>query len=209
MVTIEQKLLLFSKLLNQSMNHTFDEELKKLEKQYDEKIQKNKEEIDLEVEEIIEKAKKNYEIKKNQNTSKSKVILKKEKMLLKEKYYNLFIDKLKTKLNLFVKSKEYENYLSNIIMNLNDELFSNYKVTIHLTKFDYDKYGEYIREKVKKRFNSDCSFSFLGTIIGGLIIENTEKNFRVDMSIDSILEENKFYIMQTLFNAIEAGEIND
>lgn len=209
MVTIEQKLLLFSKLLNQSMDQTFEEELKSLEKQYKEKIQNIKETVDLEANEIVEKAKKNYEVKKNQNISKSKVKLKKEMMLLKEKYYNLFINNLKIKLNSFVESKEYKNYLSNILMNLNDELFSNNNVMIYLTKFEYDKYGDFIKENIKKTFNSNCSFTCLNTIIGGLIIENTEKSFKVDMTIDSILEENKLFIMQALFNALEAGELND
>jgi V/A-type H+-transporting ATPase subunit E len=209
MVTIEQKLLLFSRLLNQSMNQTFQGELKSLEKKYKEKIQEIKETVDSEANEIVEKAKKNYEIKKNQNISKSKIKLKKETMLLKEKYYNLFINKLKIKLNSFVESKGYEKYLSDIIMDLNNELFSNNNVMVYLTKFDYDKYGKFIKENIKKTFNSNCSFTCLNTIIGGLIIENSEKNFRVDMTVDSILEENKLFIMQALFNALEAGELND
>ena len=117
--------------------------------------------------------------------------------------------KLNTKLNDFIKSKEYEDYLSNILMSLNAELFSNDNGMIYLTKFDYDKYGQFIKENIKERFNFNCSFSCINTIIGGLIIENTKKEFKVDMSIDSILEENKLYIMQVLFNALEAGEFND
>jgi len=42
MVTIEQKLLLFSKLLHQSMDKKFAEELDEIKKQYKYKLQKIK-----------------------------------------------------------------------------------------------------------------------------------------------------------------------
>ncbi|MDD4781672.1 MAG: V-type ATP synthase subunit E [Tissierellia bacterium] len=210
MVTIEQKLLLFSKLLNQSMNQSFEEELKELEKQYKEKLQKTKEEVDLEANKIVEKENKNFELKKNQIISKSKIKLKRETMLLKEKYYNQFLNSLKVKLNFFVNSKEYKNYLANNLKKLDNELFNNYSnLVIYLTKIDYDKYSEFIKENIEEKFNVTCIFNCLDTLIGGLIIENTEKNYRVDLSIDSILEENKLYIMQELFNALGTGDIND
>lgn len=209
MVTIEQKILLFSKLLNQSMDHSFEEELKELEKQYKEKLQKTKDEVGIEVTQIVEKANKSFEINKNQIISKSKVKLKNETMLLKEKYYNLFISALKLKLNSYVKSNEYKNYLSNSLNNLDDKLFSNNgNLAIWLTKIDHEKYGDFIIDIIERKYNSTCLLNCLDTIIGGLIIENTEEKFRIDLSIDSILEDNKLYIMQTLFDALEAGDIN-
>jgi len=46
MVTIEQKLLLFSKLLHQSMDKKFQEELAEVEEQYRAKLQKSKLDFD-------------------------------------------------------------------------------------------------------------------------------------------------------------------
>ncbi|MDF2675822.1 MAG: hypothetical protein K0Q97_112, partial [Bacillota bacterium] len=42
--------------------------------------------------------------------------------------------------------------------------------------------------------------------LGGIILEIPEHNLRFDTTIDSVLEENETYIMQTLFEALEAGE---
>lgn len=212
MVTIEQKLLLFSKLLNQSMDKKFEEELKELGNQYREKIQKNKDAVDNEVRSIEEKAKIGTETMRTQSLSKSRVSYKKEIMSLNEKYYKVFISKLRERLNSFVKSDKYQDYLSNIIFKLNEELFDSNEmdnIIIYLVKSDYDKYGEFIKQEISKKQNkTNIMFKTLNTIIGGLIVENPENNFKFDLTIDAVLEDNKGYIMQTLFQALEAGGYN-
>lgn len=212
MVTIEQKLLLFSKLLNQSMDKKFQEELKEMEKQYKEKLQKNKENVDSEVRIIEERARIGTETKRTQSLSKSKVKLKKEIMSLNEKYYNTFMDKFKNKLYTFVQSDRYKEYLSNIILRLNEEFSINNRINniiVYLSKNDYDKYAEYIKQLiVKDKSEINIIYNTTDLIIGGLILENPDNNYRIDLSVDSILEDNKTYIMQTLFEALEAGVYN-
>ncbi len=212
MVTIEQKLLLFSKLLNQSMDKKFQEELKEMEKQYKEKLQKNKENVDSEVRIIEERARIGTETKRTQSLSKSKVKLKKEIMSLNEKYYNIFMDKFKNKLYTFVQSDRYKEYLSNIILRLNEEFSINSQfnnIIVYLSKNDYDKYAEYIKQLIlKDKSEINIIYNTTDLIIGGLIIENSDNNYRIDLSVDSILEDNKTYIMQTLFEALEAGVYN-
>jgi len=212
MVTIEQKLLLFSRLLNQSMDKKFEEEFKETEKQYKEKIQKNKEEIDKEVQAVEEKAKIGADVRRAQSSSKSKVMIKKEIMALNEKHYKIFMNKFKDTLYIFVQSDKYKNYLSNIISKLNEELFrcdELNNIIIYLTRADYSKYSEFIKQKIAKdQSNKNITFKTIETIIGGLIVENPENNFKVDMTIDAVLEDNKFYIMQTLIETLEAGGYN-
>jgi vacuolar-type H+-ATPase subunit E/Vma4 len=43
-------------------------------------------------------------------------------------------------------------------------------------------------------------------IIGGFIAEDAGSRIRINFSIEALLEDNKAYIMQTLFQAIETGE---
>jgi len=93
MVTIEEKIKLFYKLLSQSMDKQFTGELKELENSFESKIQKLQDEVDKEAKEIEEKARKKAETKRAESLSKSKVIIKKDIMALKEKYYYIFMDK--------------------------------------------------------------------------------------------------------------------
>jgi V/A-type H+-transporting ATPase subunit E len=210
MVTIEQKLLLFSKLINQSMDKNFNEELKKLDQQYEVLLKKNKEAVDNEVFEIEEKAKKQAEMKLVEQKSKTKVLLKKEIMNVKEKYFKIFMENFKIKLRDYTLTDDYKIYLFKSIKSLNEELLHFNKefneLIICLNLRDYKKYSSFLKEELQKEiYGKNITFKTM-EFLGGIILQIPEHNLRFDTTIDSVLEENETYIMQTLFEALEAGE---
>lgn len=211
MITMEEKLKLFYKLLNQSMDINLAEDLKEIEASYKFKLEEFKNNVDKEAKELEEKAIKRAEIKRAESISKSKVIIKKDVMALKEKYYFVFMDKFNEKINEFVKSNQYKPYMSNIISNLVTEIkdYENCNLIVYLNNNDIEKYSEFIKEEITKKHNSNVSFKINNNIKGGLIAEIAEKNFQIDSSIDAVLEDNKTYIMQTIFETLEAGDYND
>lgn len=207
MVTIEQKLLLFSKLINHSMEKDFKDELKELEKQYSLRSDSSKDEIDAAAQSIEERARKKAEMRRTESLSKQAVNIKREILLQKEKCYYIFMEKLKSRLTEFVNTEEYKTYLLNLIkkINITDE---NYDWVIYLTESDNKRYSELIKEELKKN-NINIEFKNSYNIIGGLIVIDKDKNTKIDFSIDSVLEDNKTYIMQTIFDALEAGGIGE
>ncbi|WP_313346224.1 V-type ATP synthase subunit E [Sedimentibacter sp.] len=210
MITIEEKIKLFYKLLNQSMDIHLAEDLKDIEDNYKYKIQRLQSVVDKEAKEIEEKAIQKAETRRAEGLSKSKVIIKKDIMALKEKYYVIFMDKFNEKLVEFVQSKEYKSYLSNIISKIVTEIksFKNCDLLIYLSKNDMDKYGDFVKAEINKEFDFNISFKPNPDIIGGLIAEIKEKNIKIDSSIDAVVEDNKTYIMQTIFETLEAGDYN-
>lgn len=212
MVTIEQKLLLFSKLINHSMDKTFNEELKDMEKQYDLKVKKNMDETNQLSKSIEERAAKKAEMKRTESLSRSKVIIKREIIVLKEKYYYIFMNKFKNRLSEFVASEEYKTYLYSLISNV-ENLLNNYEASdlvIYLRETDKQKYSDFIKTELSKIKNcKSVEFKSTNDIIGGLIAIIADKNMKMDLSIDAVLEDNKTYIMQTIFEALEAGDINE
>ncbi|MDF2677831.1 MAG: H+transporting two-sector ATPase subunit, partial [Bacillota bacterium] len=175
MVTIEQKLLLFSKLLNQSMDKNFNEELKKLNQHYEALLKKNKESVDNEVFEIEEKAKKQVEMKLIEQKSKTKVLLKKEIMNVKEKYFKIFMENFKNRLRNYTLTDDYKTYLSKSIKNLNEELSHFNKefnsVNICLNSKDYNKYSIFIKEEFQKEiYDKIINFKTM-EFLGGIILE--------------------------------------
>ena len=210
MITIEEKIKLFYKLLNQSMDIHLAEDLKEMEDTYKFKLEKLKNNVDKEAKEIEEKALKRAEIKRAESISKSKVIIKKDIMALKEKYYYTFMDKFKLALKEFVNSNEYKTYLSNIISKLSDDIkgYGNSDVVIYVTNKDKEKYSDFIKLELNKKISNNIIFKTTENFIGGLVAEFTEKNIKIDMSIDAVLEDNKTYIMQTIFETLEAGDYN-
>lgn len=212
MVTIEQKLLLFSKLLHQSMDKNFAEELEELEKQYRYKLQKNKENVDKEVENILGNARKKVETGNAEFISKSKMNIKKQSMAVKEKYFEILMDHFNGMLKEFVKSESYKQYLLGLFVNLDEEMNKNENdsVIVYLTETDNDKYGLLIKRAIELKYNyENITFKEINeSIIGGIVVEFPEKSLRINMTIEAVLEENQPYIMQTLFEALEAGEYN-
>lgn len=208
MVTIEQKLELFRKLLNQSMYLKVEEELSKLEKEFQMKVQQTEETIDIAAQEIVDRAKKKAESRHAENTGKSQITMKKEIMSIKEKYLEVFMNNFKGRLEEFIESKEYKTFLYKNILKLNNELndYDKLDLNIYLSTKDFNKYRDFIKTELAK--NHGVSFITFD-IMGGFIAEVPSKGIKYDLSIDTILEDNKAYIMQTLFEALKAGERND
>lgn len=207
MVTIEQKLTLFYKLIAQSMDIELKEKLKNIEDIYSVKVEQSKKEVDKEAELIEERAKKKCEARKTESISKSKVIIKRDIMILKEKYFNEFMIELKQMLKEFVDSENYQKYLLQIVSELSDELkeYENCNLVVILNNKDKDKYIDILNNCFSKYENiKSTNFKTNNNIIGGLILE--VENTKIDLSIDSVLEENKTYIMQSVFESIGAGE---
>ncbi|MDD4088148.1 MAG: V-type ATP synthase subunit E [Tissierellia bacterium] len=208
MVTIEQKLELFRKLLNQSMYLKIEEELNKLEKEVQIKTKQTEEKIDKTAQEIVDRAAKKAELRHAEITGQSQIAMKREIMSIKEKYFDIFMNNFKDRLQVFVQSNEYKAFLYKNILKLNNELnkYGKLDLIIYLSAKDLNKYGDFIKTEIAK--NHTVSLTAFD-IIGGFITEVPSKNIKFDLSIDTILEDNKAYIMQTLFEALKAGEHND
>ncbi|HBV67647.1 MAG TPA: hypothetical protein DEF04_05320, partial [Clostridiales bacterium] len=163
-----------------------------------------------EAKDIEERASKRAEIKRAESISKSKVIIKKDIMALKEKYYYMFMDKFRNTLKEFIASNEYKSYLSKLISKLSEDIkgYASDDVVVYVTNKDKEKYGEFIKGEISKNNSGNIIFKTTEDIMGGLIAEITEKNIKLDRSVDVILEDNKTYIMQTIFETLEAGDYN-
>ena len=203
MVTIEQKLLLFSKLINHSMEKDFQKDLMNLEKQYLEKINQSFLETDNAASSIEDRARKKSETRKTEILSKKNVNIKRDILVQKEKYYYIFMEKFKDRIYEFVKSEEYKDYLLSLVKNV-DVKDENLNLEIYLTDSDNKKYSEMIKNEFKNK-KVEIEFENTHTIMGGVIIIDKCNNVKMDLSIDSLLEDNKDYILKTLFDSLEEG----
>ena len=212
MVTIEQKVLLFSKLIDQLMNAQFKEGLKNLEVEYNGKLEKNKKDTDLEVKKIINNANKKRNLEISKAYSSFKINEKKELMLVKENCFNKFMVRLKSYIEEFIKSDKYKDYLLKLIKEISLEEKHTNSITIYVTSDDYSKYSDLLKNELKKLGYNDDKYTIAvakDNIIGGFVVEDNVDKFRINLSIKSLLEDNKSYIMQMLFEALEAGVDNE
>ncbi|MBP3888930.1 MAG: V-type ATP synthase subunit E [Cellulosilyticum sp.] len=211
MVTIEQKLTLFSKLLNQDIKEEMDEKFIQLEREYEQRIAESKFNADQEANEIVEQARKRAEIKKVELMSRGRLASKKEMMQVKEEMVEQFISTLQEKVKIFTQTAAYLTYLENMIKSLNGLSESSNQLMIYLTSQDYESNQKFIaKQLVSNGIDEDkLSFEISKTpILGGLIIVDTVYNTRIDMSMSTVIEEAKESIINRIIRAIgEVGEV--
>ncbi len=209
MVTIEQKLSLFSNLLHRTMEESFKQEMENLRKEYEVKMQKDKEAVDKEAEYIINAAKKRAEAERTEMVSRNRVELKKEYMVLKEKYFLALIERVKRELEQFAGSDDYAAYLTKLAARLGSLLPASNRLGISLCARDLEKYKDVLKNALSDAGRKEIVFTLAGNdIIGGFIAYDMDNDIRIDMSFNALLEDNRSFIMQTLFQAIEAGDQN-
>lgn len=209
MVTIEQKISLFQKLLHRYMTEKFVEDLEALKKEYNEKFQKNKAITDKKSEDILNRSLKKARAEKVELLSKARIELKRETMSVKEKCFDTFMDRLKKEMENFVQSDRYEAYLLSLVKEISAQEQLSGRLVIYLTARDIGKYGDIIKRELTESRQREVSFKTAeSNITGGLLAEAPDSCVRVNLFVDALLEDNKPHIMQVLFQALETGEEN-
>lgn len=207
MVTIEQKLNMFSNLLHRSINRTLEEEMEKLRVEYAVRIKEEKEAADREAEEIIRRSRKKAEAEKTETISKIRINIKREYMSVREKLFSDMMEKLMVRINEFIKSDKYGEYIVSLANKLAEADTASNCLIIYMTGSDLKKYSESIERELKRARLIQLTFQAANDdILGGFIAVNPSSGIRMDFSLKSHLEDNRAYMMQTLFQAIEAGE---
>lgn len=210
MVTIEQKLTLFSKLLNQDIKEEIDKKLNDLEKEYEKRIAENKFATDKEATEIVEQARKRAEIRKVELISKGKLARKKEMMMIKEQLIERFMVALEDKVKVFTTSEEYKAYLQKAIQGLKGLKGYENDLMVYLTKSDYENNKDFIQEALVKvglkyeKLNFEVATE---DILGGLVIKDPVLSMRIDESIRALLDEEKDQIIEKI--SLTVGRVGE
>lgn len=208
MVTIEQKLTLFSKLLNQDIKEEIDKKFNELEQEYEKRIAENKFRVDKEATEIVEQARRRAELKKVELISKGKLSSKKEMMLIKEELIVRFTTALENKIKDFTRTEDYRLYLTKKFQELESLKGNKNHLEVYLTPFDYDTNQSFIKEGLVKMGLSAEKLSFNLSdqdMLGGLIIEDKVLSTRIDESIRTLINDKKDEIIEKISIAI--GEV--
>lgn len=213
MVTIEQKLTLFSKLLNQDIKEDANKKFRQLDKDYEKRLAENKFQVDKEATEIIEQTRKRAELKKVELISKGKMSSKKELMQIKEALISRFMKNLKHKVVQFTHETGYRKYLEKLLGEL--EGLRDYKndLIIYLTEADFKQNKDFIEEKLMTLGIKRNQLSFQISdedILGGFVIKDPSLNMRIDESIQTVMDEAKDKIVEKISIVIEeAGDERD
>ncbi len=211
MVTIEQKLLLFSKLINRLMNLKLKEDLAIKERELNEKFEADKLAIDNEINRLYAAKRQKIEIENLKQQSDIRLNERRKIEETKKLCFDRLMKKLYEKTNEFVQSADYKDFLSDLLKKLDLKKIDGETLTIYLTEKDSNLYENIFSEAIQSWGYSTQDFALNRSnknLIGGFLVELTNAQIRFDMSINSLLEDNEPYIMQMMWESIKAGENN-
>ena len=181
MITIEDKIESFKRILNEEIDEKYDEELKKIASETEKLITEYK----AKKYEEIEKLKREYRTKLENKTDKirSKTLKEGQDIILNtnKEIYDEFFKALKEELNTLYMTEKGEEYLKNTLKNVKSEINSNDIVYVYEKSFERDK------EIVKNVLGVIKVEKSLDIRVGGFEIENVERTYRLNYSLDFLL----------------------
>ncbi len=208
MITINDKLDIFRKLIYEEEEEKYKKALKDLDEKARHLIENKKLEIEKKKEEmakkeaILEETQKNRIISERRQELNSKLLLKRKEIL------EDLIASLKEKAINFTLTDEYKDAviksISEVLLKIDDR-----DLIITITEEDRKKLESSIFNLAKVN-NKNISISTVpkSKIIGGFIISDKEKTYNIDNSYKTIIEENRYEIGKRLYKALEeAGDL--
>ncbi|MTI48778.1 V-type ATP synthase subunit E family protein [Sporosalibacterium faouarense] len=213
MITIEEKLNTFSKMIFEKEQKEADEKLKNMREENQRIIENHKKEISKKCNLLIEKKVKEAKTKKNEMTSKASLEARNKILNEKKRMLADLVCEIKNRGRRFIENNEYEAFL---IYGLSD-IFSNMKkdthLSIYVTEKDVNRFRDKIYKLIEKRDLSSNEIDIIPIeedIIGGFIIIDHDKDIRIDHTIKTRIEDNKELIGQMLYESLEeSGDENE
>lgn len=181
MITIEDKIESFKRILNEEIDDKYDEELKKISLETEKLIAEYKAKKFDE----IEKLKRDYRAKLENKTDKfrSKTLKEGQDIILNtnKEIYDEFFKSLKEELSNFYMTEKGVSYFKKTLNNIKSEISSNDIVYVFEKSFERDR-------NIIKEILGDITIEKSLTIkVGGFEVENKERTYRLNYSLDFLL----------------------
>lgn len=192
MITIEDKISSFQKIINEDISEKAQKEIDEYILETEEKVSKYKEKKYDEINRIKREYKSRLDSKSESMHSRMEkegqdILLNTNKAIYEE-----FFKDLKEKLKEKYTSAKGEQYLENTLSKIKDSLKSDDTVYLYDTCYDRDRA---IVEKILPNISIDVSKNIK---LGGFEVENAEKTYRMNYSLDSIIGEEYTNILTKL-----------
>lgn len=192
MITIDDKISSFQKIINEDISEKAQKEIDEYILETEEKVSKYKEKKYDEINRIKREYKSRLDSKSESMHSRMEkegqdILLSTNKAIYEE-----FFKDLKEKLREKYTSAKGEQYLENTLSKIKDSLKSTDIIYLYDTTYDRDRA---IVERILPNIGIDVSKNIK---LGGFEVENAEKTYRMNYSLDSVISEEYTNILTKL-----------
>ncbi|MFZ5968601.1 MAG: V-type ATP synthase subunit E [Bacillota bacterium] len=213
MITIEEKLNVFTKLVLEKVQQEFDEKLMEINQKNNEVIEKHRAAIDQTSKKLLEDLTKKGEAKKNKMISKAKLEKKRKILHKKQELIDRLMENVGKKAMAFTDDEAYQTFFHQSISKVLSSFQGEEGIQLFVTTKDADRFGDFIYQEGEKagftKEQMDIAVS-LEDIVGGIVVVNRQRTLRIDASIQTVIEEHRQLIGQKLYDAFkEAGDIDE
>ncbi|HOQ16821.1 MAG TPA: V-type ATP synthase subunit E [Defluviitaleaceae bacterium] len=201
MVTIKEKLNLFSEWLYQDVIEKNEKELKQIEEENRTYIESYKRELEKRVTSIHRNMENKISQKKNEMISKANLEVKQNILIKKQECFDCLIDEQIKKAKEFTKTKAYEAFFIKTLETVLDKLKNAKSIAISLTKQDRQRFQVLIEELAKKKGLLPANITYQDApeeIIGGMMVSDEGAAICYNASIMALIEDKKEFIMKKL-----------
>ncbi len=209
MVTVDEKLALFTKVLEQCNNDKMQQEIYAMEKHYQEKLQDVRQAVAIEARAIIANHVKDAERACLATQSKARQAAKKNHTWIKEKYVEQFMAALTKKFEAFRDTEAYGVYMKRLLEKMPAPP-ANHPIHIVLTPSDYKAWGHSVEAVLSERgFTSEQFIIAQGEAsrLGGFIWLDPIAAIRIDCSVQTRFATHKEWIAGVIFHALTEGGV--
>jgi vacuolar-type H+-ATPase subunit E/Vma4 len=209
MITVEDKLDIFRKVVYKEEEMKFQEELEKSKKENENLLEQKKKELEAQRDEIIKRKLAIAEREINEKISEEKRKVKEKILKMKAEILKDFIQSLYVKASEFTNTSEYKQYLFNKLDKAILE-FGDLNFNIYVKESDKDMVKEHLEKNYSERVDKFKILTLPSNLLGGFLIEDQEKTFLIDHSLKTLIDDNEYEIGNKLFSLLEkAGDINE
>jgi hypothetical protein len=191
-ITIDDKISSFQKIINEDISEKAQKEIDEYILETEEKVSKYKEKKYDEINRIKREYKSRLDSKSESMHSRMEkegqdILLSTNKAIYEE-----FFKDLKEKLREKYTSAKGEQYLENTLSKIKDSLKSTDTIYLYDTTYDRDRATV---ERILPNIGIDVSKNIK---LGGFEVENAEKTYRMNYSLDSVISEEYTNILTKL-----------
>lgn len=193
MITIEQKLKLFTKIVIDKQNSEYEDLIRDIDKSETEALDAYKKELAVKSidfrNELIEKAViEKKRLLSNVKVEKKKSILNKKSQIVKE-----VIEELKLRASKFTDEDSYKSFLFKLVEKMIVSVPNETSFICYLSEKDTKRYGSEIlkifnnnREGIEVTIKEQAKDE-----IGGVILFDSDERYKIDSCLKSMIEENE------------------
>jgi len=202
-MTLEEKLVNFSKEIKEKIDGEYDEKLSKMKEDNDLKLSSKKLELERMREKQIQEFDESNDIRVKKTISLKKQDANRQISDLKKEMFNAVLNEVTDKLTDFMKSDFYPKYLNDLFISTESSLSKgNYEV--YVLRRDADIVKKIIDENKKENFTFNL-IEIEENILGGMIFKSVEKGFEIDNSLRFKLDNIDNDIHASITKKLEVG----